>query len=392
MCRRYPTGVTLPHSAPYTAGMDLREKQEGPIAVYGATGFTGKLVARELEKNGADFLLAGRNPEKLDRLAAELESDPPRVAVQVDDPKGLRDLLDGCSTVIACAGPFTLLGEPVLAAAVDTGTNYLDTTGEQSFIAMAYDRYGRRAEQAGIAVIPGMGFDYVPGDMIASLTAMGVDDVETVRLAYATDFQMTRGTMLSALEMIKGGDLEWRDGRLVPADPSVDRGAFDFGAPMGEVQMTRYPAGEHLTVPRHIETDRVETMLSAGSIAPAAFEKVTPYVARPLGILMRTPVRSLTGRLVGRLPEGPTPESRAQATFTVCCEVAGHDRTHRGRISGRDVYGITAALIVKGAIEAAVGDIERSGGLAPSEAFDPALFLDGFEDFSLEWSVDTDAS
>ena len=231
--------------------------------------------------------------------------------------------------------------------------------------------------------------DYVPGDMIASLTAQGMDGLDTVRLAYATDFQMTRGTMLSALEMIKGGDLEWRNGRLVPADPSVDRWRFDFGSPLGEVQMTRYPAGEHLTVPRHIETERVETMLSAGSIAPGALEKVTPYVARPLGVLMRTPVRKLTGRLVGRLPEGPTPESRALASFTVCCEAIADGKVHRGRISGRDVYGITAAFIVKGAIAAALGDIERSGGLAPSEAFDPALFLDGFEDFSLEWSVDT---
>ena len=369
--------------------MELREKQKGPIAVYGATGFTGKLVARELEKTGADFLIAGRNRAKLDQLASELESDPPRVAVGVDDSKGLREMLDGCSTVIACAGPFTLHGEPVLAAAVDTGTNYLDTTGEQPFIGMAYDRYGSRAEKAGIAVIPGMGFDYVPGDMIASLTAMGVDGIETVRLAYATDFQMTRGTMLSALEMIKGGDLEWKDGQLVPADQRVDRGTYDFGPPLGEVQMTRYPAGEHLTVPRHVEAERVETMLSAGSFAPGALQKVTPYVARPLGLLMRTPARLATGRLIGRLPEGPTPESRARATFTVSCEVIGKERTHRGRISGRDVYGITAAFIVKGAIEAALGDIERSGGLAPSEAFDPALFLDGFEDFSLEWSVDT---
>ena len=372
--------------------MDLKEKQKGPIAVYGATGFTGKLVARELEKAGAEFIIAGRNREKLDRVASGLESDPPRVAVTVEDREGLREMLADCSTVIACAGPFTLHGEPVIAAAVETGTNYLDTTGEQPFIAMAYDRYGGRAEKAGIAVIPGMGFDYVPGDMIASLTAQGMDGLDTVRLAYATDFQMTRGTMLSALEMIKGGDLEWRNGRLVPADPSVDRGRFDFGSPLGEVQMTRYPAGEHLTVPRHIETERVETMLSAGSIAPGALEKVTPFVARPLGVLMRTPVRKLTGRLVGRLPEGPTPESRALASFTVCCEAIGNDRIHRGRISGRDVYGITAAFIVKGAIAAALGDIERSGGLAPSEAFDPALFLDGFEDFSLEWSVDTATS
>ncbi|MGH2980728.1 MAG: NAD(P)H-binding protein, partial [Solirubrobacterales bacterium] len=88
--------------------------QTGPIAVYGATGFTGKLVARELRRREADFVIAGRNREKLDALSGEL-GGVPAVAASVDDAAALRSLLEPCAAVIACAGPFTLHGEPVVA-------------------------------------------------------------------------------------------------------------------------------------------------------------------------------------------------------------------------------------------------------------------------------------
>jgi short subunit dehydrogenase-like uncharacterized protein len=363
----------------------------GPIALYGATGYTGRLVARELAATGADFVLAGRNRQKLDTLAAELGRDLPVAAVPVDDAEGLHSLFDGCSAVIACAGPFSLHGEPVLRAAVGSRTHYLDTTGEQPYMRLAFERYDSAARDAGVAVIPAMGFDYVPGDMIAALTAAGLGPLDTVRLAYRTRFQPTRGTMLSALEMIKGGDLEWKDGVMRPAPQSVSRGEYDFGSPHGTVRMTRYPAGEHVTVPRHVDTRRVETMLSADSISPRALAPLVPLVARPAGLAMRTPVRGLTTRLVSRLPEGASPEDRAAATWTIACEAVRDGVRRRGVISGRDVYGLTAALIVKGALIAASGGITGTGALAPSEAFDPENFLAGFERFALEWSLTPEA-
>jgi len=364
------------------------QAQTGPIAVYGATGYTGRLVALELDRSGFEFRLAGRNQAKLAAVAAELGSDPETFTVAVDDGPGLESLMADCPVVIACAGPFSLHGEPILRAAVETGTHYLDTTGEQPFIQLAYERYGGAAMDNGTAVIPAMGFDYVPGDMIAALTAEGVGPLETIRLAYTTSFQPTRGTMLSALEMIKGGDLEWRDGGLNPASQKISRGDFDFGPPIGTLAMTRYPAGEHLMVPRHIETDRVETMLSAESFLPPRLAPAMPLVARPAGVLMRTPVRKTVGSLVQKLPEGASPQARASARFTIACEAVGRERTRRGVISGHDVYGITAAFITKGAMLAATGQVEEIGGLAPSQAFDPETFLDGFERFSLTWSVD----
>ena len=367
--------------------MKKAENQSGPIAVYGATGYTGRLIAHELDRAGVEFRLAGRNREKLDRLAAELDSEAEVHAVSLEDERGLRDLLADCSAVVACAGPFHLHGEPVMRAAVDTATHYLDTTGEQPFMRLAWERYDRPATEAGVAVIPAMGFDYVPGDMIAALTASGMGPLETLRLAYRAKMQPTRGTMLSALEMIKGGDVEWRGGRLQPASQSVPRGSFDFGAPLGELKMTRYPAGEHVTVPRHIDTKRVETMLSADSFAPGPAGALLPFFFRGAGLAMRTPLNNLTARLIPRLPEGASAEQRSRSNFTIGCEAVAGGRVSRGQISGRDIYGLTAALIVKGATIAATGGIEAGGALAPSQAFDPQSFLRDFEEFGLEWEV-----
>src|SRR4029453_19334703 len=103
----------------------------------------------ELAAAKADFVLAGRDRGKLEALAGELEKPPPVRAVSLDDAEGLRGLLADCAVVIDCAGPFLLHGEPVLRAAVETGTHYLDGPGEQPYVRMALDRYGPKAEAAG---------------------------------------------------------------------------------------------------------------------------------------------------------------------------------------------------------------------------------------------------
>ena len=368
--------------------MPLISRQRGPIALYGATGYTGRLTAAELRKAGADFVISGRNRSKLEALAEELGGGVRVQPAALDDLASLRSLLEECAAVIACAGPFTQHGEPVLRAAVETATHYLDTTGEQPFMRMALERYGPGAGEAGVAVIPAMGFDYVPGDMIASLTAEGMGEVDEVLLAYAvTGFGGTRGTTLSALEMLKGGDVEWRKLQWMPADQSVGRGSFDFGEPIGSKRMIRYPAGEQITVPRHIPTRRVRTIISASTIAPPAMGPLLPLVTRPMGLAMRTPLKRALGALVSRLPEGPSPEDRAAARFTIVCDVTRGRKRRRGVIRGRDPYGLTAAAVARGAVIASQGGIPASGGLAPSQAFDTRKFLKGLAGFEVEWEV-----
>jgi short subunit dehydrogenase-like uncharacterized protein len=359
--------------------------QTGPIAVYGATGFTGRLVAGELRRRGAEFVLSGRNPAKLEILAEEVGGAETKVA-RLDDPASLRELLDPCAAVISCAGPFTLHGEPVLAAAVETGTHYLDTTGEQPFMRTVFERYGERAERAGAALVTAMGFDYVPGDLISSLTAGG-DPVDELVLAYwVKGFGPTRGTALSALGIMSGGDVEWRDGALREASQRVGRGTWDFGDEIGVQRMVRYPAGEHITVPKHVETPRVITKLSAITTVPLPGPAATLVMA-PFQLALRTPIRRGLEALVPRLPEGPSLESRRKSRFVIVCEARrGSERT-RGTVSGSDPYGLTARTTVEGALRCAAEGYDRRGALAPSQAFEPADFLDSLRSAGVEYEA-----
>jgi short subunit dehydrogenase-like uncharacterized protein len=368
----------------------------GPITVYGATGYTGRLVAAELGRRDVDFIVAGRNREKLEALAGSLDSArrPEVKAVANHEAGALEQLFAGSSAVIACAGPFTLHGEPVLAAAVEAGTHYLDTTGEQDFIRKAFDEYGPKALRKGSAVIPAMGFDYVPGDMLAALTAAALDPGETVdkvRLGYHAPFQPSQGTMRSGIEMIKGGDVEWRERALRPASQSVARPGFDFGGELGVQKMMHYPSAEHITVPTHLSPRSVETGLTVASFAPTPLSQaLMPAVSRGLGLAMRTPLRKLMSKAISAMPEGADDAARVASDFVIGCEVTSARQTVRGRLTGTDVYGLTAALIVDGAIRASRGELGGAGALAPATAFDPAEFLSGLERFRFAWEINPD--
>lgn len=364
-------------------------EQSGPIAVYGATGYTGRLVAAELNRRGADLVLAGRDEAKLEALAAEI-GGASAVAASLDDEAALRALLDPCAAVIACAGPFQLHGEPILAAAAATATHYVDTTGEQPFMRKVFDRYGEAFVANGVAAVTAMGFDYVPGDMIAALTAAGMGQLDKLTLAYFTaGFGASRGTAMSALGMIDGGDVEWRDGALRSASQSVGRGRWEFGGSIGSQRMVRYPAGEHITVPRHVETRRVRTILSARTAAPhPRLGFVAPVVMPALQLATRTPLRRAMAAAVARLPEGPSPDERSRSRFEISCEAVAGARRRRGVIRGRDVYGLTARTTVEAALRLARPGHDRAGALAPSEAFDPSDYLAALRDAGVEWEVE----
>jgi len=359
----------------------------GPIAVYGATGFTGGLISRELREAGADFLIAGRSEDKLNALSSELGGVPFEV-VAADDAAGLRGLLEPCSVVIACAGPFTLHGEALVAAAAETGTHYLDTTGEQPFIRMVFEKYGERAEETGAALVSGMGFDYLPGDMLAALTAEGMGALEEVVIAYAVHgFAPTQGTSLSALEMMRADDVVWADGGWRAAPRSADGGRWRFPDPIGEQRMLRYPAGEQITVPRHVETARVRTLLS-GMVVPPRLMPLVAAASPLLGLAMRTPLRKAMGAAVRRMPAAPGEDARAKARFTISCEARGKAGVRRGTVGGKDVYGLTAASLAHGAMLCADPGYEHSGALAPAQAFDPTAFLAALADFDVSVEVE----
>jgi short subunit dehydrogenase-like uncharacterized protein len=370
--------------------MPPTSRQQGPIAVYGATGYTGRLVTAELAGAGADLVISGRNRQKLDALAAETDGEVAVKQATLGDPASLSALLADCAVVVDCAGPFVRYGEPVLAAAVETGTHYLDTTGEQPYMKLAFERYGPAAAEAGVAVIPAMGFDYVPGDMIASLTAMGMDDVDELSLSYCWHrFTPSQGTARTTLEILSDPGVEWRDGAWGEARGGVGRGVFEFPEPVGRQRMIRYPAGEQITVPQHLRTRNVTTTINAGAFSSDLLARAFGAIMPPLGFAMRSrTLRRALGAVISRLPEGPSPEQRERMRWMIICEARRGELQQKGVISGKDVYGLTAAAIRQGALLAADRGFDARGALAPSQAFEPKEFLAGLAPFDVSWDVE----
>jgi short subunit dehydrogenase-like uncharacterized protein len=376
-------------------------EQAGPIVVYGATGYTGALVAHELRRRGLDAILAGRSAEKLERLAQQLTEAPTSNgddgastlstrAVALDDPDGLRRLLGDAAAVIDCAGPFVRWGEPVVRAAVESGTHYVDTTGEQPYMQLVHERYDAPARAAGVALVPAMGFDYVPGDLLAHLTAQGLEPLRELVLAYAPQgVKPTRGTLRSALGMLAADSVLYEDGDWRPAPLRPTNGRFAFPEPVGTQPVTRYPSGEVLTVPRHVRTRKLTSLITVETFAgtPKAAPLI-PLVAPALGLALRSPLRALVEPLLERYPEGPSESSRGKVRFTIVALAHGEDgRTRRGTATGGDVYALTAVTAVHGAALMATPGYDRSGVLSPASAYDPAAFLDALAAHGVAYEI-----
>ena len=237
-----------------------------------------------------------------------------------------------------CAGPFTLAGDALVRAAIATRTHYVDSTGEQSFIRMVFDRHDRGAQRVGVALVSGLGFDYAPGDCLARLAAQGLKPLEEMVLAYDVDgFGMSRGTLRSALEAMKGGDVIYRDGRWQPTPGGISRASFDFPEPLGRRQVSRYPSGEVITVPHHTRTRAVTSLITTTTVAPLPLLAPLPYVMPGLALTLGTPLRGLVAKSVRVLPEGPSEDSRREAKFTVVALARALDgKTRRGVLRGSD--------------------------------------------------------
>ena len=105
------------------------------------------------------------------------------------------------------------------------------------------------------------------------------------------------------------------------AEGRSERGSAEFPDPIGRKRMIRYPAGEQITVPRHIPTRRVRTMIACLLAGARGAGPGAPLLTRPMGLAMRTPLRRAVGAMISRLPEGPSAEDRAAARFTIVCDV-----------------------------------------------------------------------
>jgi short subunit dehydrogenase-like uncharacterized protein len=292
--------------------------------------------------------------------------------------------------VTSAAGPFTFYGAPVIEAARDVGAHYCDTTGEAPYMQRVFEHMDAPASERGLAVVPAVGFDIVPGDLLAALAARGAGAVDEVVVAYAvTGFGMTRGTMHSALEMLRGEELEYADGAWGPARTrAVVREDFTYPDPIGEQAVTRFPGGEIVTVPRHVETRAVRGRMTVGSYAPhPAVAGAVPYAMPVLGALLGSPLRGPLNALIDRLPEGPAEDDRQAARWMIVADARSGATTSRAWASGTDMYGLTAVTAVELARTMGEDGFAGKGALAPAQVVDAEEFLAWLGDFGVTFEA-----
>jgi short subunit dehydrogenase-like uncharacterized protein len=334
------------------------------VALLGATGYTGRLVAAELARRGIEHRVGGRSQERL----AAVPSTGERHVVDLADRASLEAFLDGADVLITCVGPFAEHGMPVVEAAVRTGTPYVDSTGEFGFMAEVY----RCFRDAATAVVPACAFDYVPGDLAAAIAVEELGGrAEEIDVVYRLQGgKPSRGTARSALGAIGAASLTPR--RMV------------VNGPDGPLSAVEVPWGEHVTVPLHVAGAQVRS----GIVAPDAFTRAAALAA-PLAPLTSPLTRAATpllSRLVERMKEGPDDETRGRSQALVLAEARGGGRSARVAVHCRDVYGLTARLLVE-----ASQAISGTGAQATAEALDPRAFLDAVtgtdSNGELRWEV-----
>ena len=329
------------------------------LAILGVTGFTGRLVLDEARRAGLVVRFVGRRREALEQLAAGEEV---RVA-DARDEAALREAFDGASVVASLAGPFLELGLGPVRAAVAAGAHYLDTSGEQEWVARLHAEL--RPETV---VLPAFGFDYVPGDLAARLAAEQIEGpLDEIVVAYSVKGVGTsRGTRRTIGHVMGQRQVAWEDGRLVPSRFGATARTVSF--PFGARDVVEWGGTEPLTVPRHTDVRNVRSYIRAPALA-----------ARAGGIgRLAAPFVRLGSRLG---PAGPSEASRRKSRFTVVAEARGPGGEGRAVVEGTDPYGLTARLIVVGAQALEAREARGAGVLAPAEAFDARTLAGRLEPF-----------
>ena len=157
------------------ASVPPRETRPWDIVIFGATGFAGRLVAAYLDQHappGLRIALAGRNHERLAAIADELQREFGVLTASVDDDASLRSLAESTRVLLTTVGPYARLGEPVVAACVAAGTDYLDLTGEPAFVDRVLARHDAAAREHGALIVHCCGFDSIPTDLGVLFTVM----------------------------------------------------------------------------------------------------------------------------------------------------------------------------------------------------------------------------
>ncbi len=331
--------------------------------IYGANGYTGELAAREAAARGLGPILAGRNREAIEGLAREL-SLPSRI-FSLDNPDETRRALEGVTAVLHCAGPFIRTSAAMVAACLASGASYLDITGEIQVFETVLAQ-GDAARQAGVALLPGVGFDVVPSDCLAARLAAALPDAVELALAFASDGgTYSRGTLKTMIENLPHAGALRRNGRIIPVPVAHDVREIDFGGRFGRRWTVTIPWGDVATAFHSTGIPNIRVYTGAPRSSIRRMRRMAPL----LPLAAWKPFKKLLQAWVGKTVTGPSAEVRQTARTYLWGEArsaAGHTAT--GTLDVPEAYHFTAVSAVECVHRVLEGKVP-AGAWTPSQAF-----------------------
>jgi short subunit dehydrogenase-like uncharacterized protein len=351
----------------------------GPLLIYGASGYSGRMIAERARMLGLDAILAGRNAARVQPLAAALGL--PWRAFGLDDPARLDAALAEAGVVLHAAGPFTSTARPMIEACLRTRTHYLDIAGELT-VFQAARGLDDVARQRGVMLMPGAAYAIVASDCLVAHVAARAPDAKYLRVALSKPEMASRGSVRTMFDLVRGGVSIRRAGELVSVPVGRLERDFDFGE--GPRKATAVSWADVITAHHTTGILNIEVYAEAGRLSRTVYQ-ANAWFAAQFGPVDERLLRPL----VAAWPEGPSEAQRASKRQVILAEAEDPwRRCVRARITTLDGYSFTPLAALALAERVLQGDAE-AGFQTPAGLYGPDFIL-GFagtdrEDLDETW-------
>lgn len=347
------------------------------ITLFGATGFTGRLIAAELAKTNQPFRLAGRSPEKLRSLSNALPAKPDWIIADAAQVSSLPALFKDSQVLVNCAGPFTDLGERVIAQAAMSGSAYLDISNELGFVYRAQGYYAM-AKKTGALLVPACGFEVALADCVAHILADQIqpdttmDEINVIYQLSGTG--ASAGTRRSIVRSLATSWIAFREGEWKGEIPGTRLRKFKL--PTGLFHTQLMPSCESLSIPSHTRVNTVNVWLAAKPSTLLFSRFAIPLLAR----LSRSIARPLLLKLASQGGHKPGNQSlmidAPDDRFVISVGYQYGNQNFWMSLNGSNPYGLTAKITALAA--ATLPERQKcglAGVLAPAQALNPSDLL-----------------
>jgi short subunit dehydrogenase-like uncharacterized protein len=310
--------------------------------IYGANGYTGKLIVELSVKKGYKPILAGRTESKVKPLAQKYGLD--YLVFSLDNYNGLVQNLTKFPLVLNCAGPFSRTAKPMIQACLEAKTHYLDITGEIDVFELVKS-FHQKAIESNIILLPGVGFDVVPTDCMAKYLHTKMPDASHLELAFTSiGGSISHGTMTTMIESLgKSGFV--RENGLIISKPTGYKGKLvDFGT-LKQFAMT-IPWGDISTAHFTTNIPNIETYF--GGIPKFMYWSMKFQFLYNF-ILQTNFIKNMLQKYVDKNIEGPTESQLLNGKSLIYGKVTNvKGETNEGRLETMESYRLTAetALLI----------------------------------------------